>query len=797
MRDNNKGFTLIEILAAITILAIISTISVIAVTRYVEKTKEKSYETMVQSVCDAANNYIINEGLESEVVDAGSDGITYDALNLMEDKYLENLMDPNDKERRCGANVNVKLANGALDDDSISEFSYFVKLRCKNYSTDVGFSHGCVINKRVVDPGSPEPTVPDPIVNPNPGGGGGTDPDNPNPDPGVVDPDDSDIVTPGVDIGSTELSCSILKENTSWTNQAPVEVQVKCIPNGNNTCQHEVYTKTFYSDKMNDIVGIYDNAGNAKFCNVKVYIDTSAPSAPVVNNIYEDKWANTSYSISLKSNDTTSGIAYFAYRYPHSNVASEREWHKYANSSRIAGDDTAFITTNFSKERNEIVEFIACDKAGNCSDVSSSMIKIDKTAPTCTIYADTSTVGKTIVTGSCSDTGGSGCIKYNIQKTFNFNQIYDSYSPGTVYDNAGNATTCPEYSEKQFSVGGCALIVGHTTVSIKTLIAASKLDGYGIGRTTTPVFGTNGGKKYIDINGYGMYYGYVRSTDGNIYSCSAEVIDLSKTRYNRKNNYCNRTETGINCAKNASVSYTCDSGYTYQNGECMKVVPATETKYYNKSTYACYTFATNGTFHTCSKITDKNKCTSTSGCSWNGTSCSGTGGYCDPGFTKFDASCKKVSYNFASNSKKSLTSKCVPDDGVCSSSESRDKVTCSYSNSIYSCSLGKLSNNQCEITVAPKPSYSCASGYTLVGDKCYQYNVKYCSTGFSKVSSNYDYSFQESTDENVATCAVEGAFTCNESNYEKSYTTGCEEIYPPQCPDGYRDEGDGHCLYNS
>lgn len=111
---NNKGFTLIEILAAVTILAIISTISVVAVTRYVEKTKVKSYETMVQSVCDAANNYIINEGLESEVADAGTSGVTYGSTDLMRDKIFGKL-DGQDKERRCGANVNVKLANGATD----------------------------------------------------------------------------------------------------------------------------------------------------------------------------------------------------------------------------------------------------------------------------------------------------------------------------------------------------------------------------------------------------------------------------------------------------------------------------------------------------------------------------------------------------------------------------------------------------------------------------------------------------------------------------------------------------------
>ena len=46
-RKNNKGFTLIEILAAIVILGIISTIAVPAVYKYVTKTKDFSYEIII------------------------------------------------------------------------------------------------------------------------------------------------------------------------------------------------------------------------------------------------------------------------------------------------------------------------------------------------------------------------------------------------------------------------------------------------------------------------------------------------------------------------------------------------------------------------------------------------------------------------------------------------------------------------------------------------------------------------------------------------------------------------------
>ena len=37
-----------------------------------------------------------------------------------------------------------------------------------------------------------------------------------------------------------------------------------------------------------------------------------------------------------------------------------------------------FVTTSFTKERNEAVEIRACDYAGNCSETTKSVIKIDK-----------------------------------------------------------------------------------------------------------------------------------------------------------------------------------------------------------------------------------------------------------------------------------------------------------------------------------------------------------------------------------------------------------------------------------
>ena len=132
-RKNNKGFTLIEILAAIVILGIISTIAVPAVYKYVTKTKDFSYENMYKTVYDAVKNYRIDTN------DVSANGITAptytkaDINNFVELNYLDPLIDPADRSKKCSAEVYVFVCNNE-DKTVLEDHSYSVQLTCSAYS---------------------------------------------------------------------------------------------------------------------------------------------------------------------------------------------------------------------------------------------------------------------------------------------------------------------------------------------------------------------------------------------------------------------------------------------------------------------------------------------------------------------------------------------------------------------------------------------------------------------------------------------------------------------------------------
>ncbi len=171
----------------------------------------------------------------------------------------------------------------------------------------------------------------------------------------------------------------------------------------------------------------YNSAG--KSCTKKLstyYIDKEKPTLPNLSG--NPGWTKQNFSLTATTTEKYSGVSHWEYSY------DQVTWTEYADSSK----DT-FVTTPFSEEKNQDIYIRVVDKAGNISSVSSSKIQIDKTPPTCVSSGAGTYSFLTFVSGSCSDSG-SGCTKPSIIIPVSAS---GSYSPGTFYDNAGNATVCP------------------------------------------------------------------------------------------------------------------------------------------------------------------------------------------------------------------------------------------------------------------------------------------------------------------------------------------------------------------
>ena len=83
---NNKGFSLVELLAIITILGLIMGIAIPAYQQYVTKTRNEAYKNLVTTSRTAAQNRFMDEGLEFG-------GSTCKRYNIVTDLYQSGYMD--------------------------------------------------------------------------------------------------------------------------------------------------------------------------------------------------------------------------------------------------------------------------------------------------------------------------------------------------------------------------------------------------------------------------------------------------------------------------------------------------------------------------------------------------------------------------------------------------------------------------------------------------------------------------------------------------------------------------------
>ena len=130
---NNKGFTLVELLATLVILALVMSIGTVSIIAIVNNAKAKNYDLLVKNIKDAAElyyqecRYSNNSGIscvttgESYQISLG-DLVTYGYLkgNSKDDNSAYSLVNPNDKETITACIIKVKNVNKKITVEDVT-----------------------------------------------------------------------------------------------------------------------------------------------------------------------------------------------------------------------------------------------------------------------------------------------------------------------------------------------------------------------------------------------------------------------------------------------------------------------------------------------------------------------------------------------------------------------------------------------------------------------------------------------------------------------------------------------------
>ena len=120
----NQGFTLVELLAVIVVLAIVLIIAVPGVLSIINKTKNSAYDRQIDMIKDAAKNYVTANTIAWAGENPKSTVVTLDMLQSS--GYLDKkILDPRDKKEILCANVLVSK-------DNKNKVTYDVDMACND-----------------------------------------------------------------------------------------------------------------------------------------------------------------------------------------------------------------------------------------------------------------------------------------------------------------------------------------------------------------------------------------------------------------------------------------------------------------------------------------------------------------------------------------------------------------------------------------------------------------------------------------------------------------------------------------
>lgn len=140
---NNKGFTLVELIATIALLAVISVISFVSINAVINDNKVRNCKNLIGNIKNAVKEYVSDNRYNKDFVKGASNNgmyVSIDAQELIDNRYLSSpIVNPFDGTEYSKPEDLKKLKVGVhLNDDyTIGNFEY-IKFNEKKISCDDG-----------------------------------------------------------------------------------------------------------------------------------------------------------------------------------------------------------------------------------------------------------------------------------------------------------------------------------------------------------------------------------------------------------------------------------------------------------------------------------------------------------------------------------------------------------------------------------------------------------------------------------------------------------------------------------
>ena len=620
LRKNNKGFTMVEMLAAVVIMGILASIGIVSVVHLRANQKAKFNQSQTEIFRQTAKNYFTDNKRKLPAVLMTTERIYLE--ELIKNNYLDELLDY-DKEsyniadsyvevRKLGSDAYVYnpvlYENGKDEPIKYDDGDKLGKVKILAYIVDSqqGVNLGCKLNntKKLGCTGKNDENAEEYYTN-------------------------GDI---RLNISANDDDGMILYRYYIYKNDKVIKVSdfIEVPESQRLTGYNDEYislNKNEYSDGIYKIkYVVYDMKGHRNTTtSKKIYIDTTKPScrATKTPNVV---WANKDVKVEGICSDSGSGcLKNYSQKYttemnhdvslgtvmdaagnttqcgsinvkidktaPKCNISGEST--SYIKGTRIISTtcseigniqsgcssskvDHRYSTTATTAALNETVK----DVAGNTATCKKTVsVYVDNTAPTCTSSGGSANwrTSAFYIKGACSD-ANSKC-RGNAQLLISTEQNRTNVSPGTVCDNVGNCTQCPANQTARLDLNAPSI-----TCSASMSNGSTGVDGYNVWVYATDSM--SGMRSYTrnPVNNLKSSQTYtVYDNAGRSASCRVNISGYGETRHrNRSSKY---------------ESYVCDRKTVYGRWKkgCYKYVSG----YHGGYQYAQWTNFGGGTGASC------------------------------------------------------------------------------------------------------------------------------------------------------------------------------------------------------